>query len=204
MADLCRGCDQAGSSVTSGMTASSTLAPTQNHRLPHWPHWLHSPGIILKLWLAIIFFCPAAIAAEEEDVLDPNHMYVVTFMLGEGATEAALDSMWDYFTDTYPMTTMLLPDDFINKEKKTITMIGPSLAQIVDFVEAFCNHTKVEIKIMKAGKLTKESAESVIKKIKTKGTDEEAEPKKAKETVPGKAVEPGKVEAKPGAGDPIP
>jgi len=182
------------------MPVYSTLVPTQNH---HLTRWSTSPGLILKLWIAILFFCPA-VMAEEEEALSPNHMYVVTFLLGEGSTETALDDMSDFFTDTYPMDTMLLPDDFMNTEKKTITMIGPSLGEIVGFVEGACDFNKVEIKNMKAGKLTKEFAETVIKKIKAKVTDEDEEPKKEKEKAPGKGVEAGKGKPKQDTEKPIP
>jgi hypothetical protein len=98
-------------------------------------------------------------------------LYVVGFALGDGATEETLTKMWSYFTDTYPMGAIYLPDDCVNKEKKTITMIGPSLAQIVSYVEDSCDNSKVVILGIKAGKLTKEAAEKLIKKMKLMKND---------------------------------
>lgn len=103
---------------------------------------------------------------EEEKKLDPSRLYMVVVSLGDGADKETLDAMSDYFTDTYPMDTICLPDDYMNHEKKTITMFGPSLSQIVDFIEGSCAFRKVQITSLKAGLLTKESGEKIIKKMK--------------------------------------
>lgn len=127
---------------------------------------MRMPALIPSLVLLVAV--GSASGAEAEQPLSPDRLYVVAVKRQAGTDLAKRRTVDDCFVDTHPMDTIHLPDEHLSEEKRTITMIGPRIAQIVESIESACASDGIVIVGAQAGKLTRESAETVIAKMQEK------------------------------------